>query len=128
MIIIIEGVEPQFKVYKMSESIDNKFYIGKTKQPLRIRMNGNRSSGDIFCPADKHFADVGWRNVTVEIIDTANDEKELLFKEREHILRNVGPLMLNKKIYPVPQYRYIRKWSDEKNEWLMEKVEWHLKK
>ena len=29
MNIIINGVEPQFKVYKMTESVESKFYVGK---------------------------------------------------------------------------------------------------
>ena len=39
---MINGIEPQFKVYKMTETVENKFYIGKTKQPLRDRMNGHK--------------------------------------------------------------------------------------
>jgi len=78
MFIKIDGVEPQFKVYKMSECIEGKIYIGKTKRPIRDRMNNHRSSQQY---ADKHFSNVGWNNVVVEIIDTANDENELNRKE-----------------------------------------------
>ena len=78
MFIKIEGVEPQFKVYKMSESVEGKVYIGKTKRPLQERMNCHRSSRQY---ADKHFSNVGWNNVTVEIIDTANNDEELSKKE-----------------------------------------------
>ena len=78
MFIKIEGVEPQFKVYKMSESVEGKVYIGKTKRPLQERMNCHRSSRQY---ADKHFSNVGWNNVTVEIIDTANNDVELSKKE-----------------------------------------------
>ena len=42
MKIVINGTEPQFKVYKMTESIENKFYSGKTKNPLRDRMTAHR--------------------------------------------------------------------------------------
>lgn len=31
--------------------------------------------------ADYHFANIGWNNVTVEIIDTAKDEEGLIIKE-----------------------------------------------
>ena len=95
MHIVINGIEPQFKIYKMSENVDGKFYIGKTKQPLKDRMYGHRHSHGCI-PADEHFADVGWRNVTVEIIDTANDEGEMDKKETEHILKNANENMLNK--------------------------------
>lgn len=82
MFIIIEGIEPQYKIYKMSESVEGKIYIGKTKRPLRERMNGHRNSRQY---SDKHFSDVGWNNVTVEIIDTANDDNELTMKENMRI-------------------------------------------
>ena len=74
MKIISNGIEPQFKIYKMSENIEGKVYIGKTKRPLQERINGHRSSKQY---ADKHFSNVGWNNVLVEIIDTANNDEEL---------------------------------------------------
>ena len=122
MKIIIDGIEPQFKIYKMSESIDNKFYIGKTKQSLKDRMNGHRHGGHACIQADNHFADVGWRNVIVEIVDTANDEEELDIKEIEHITKHFKENkhnMLNKKIpievkQPIIQVDtyLVRVWSD----------------
>ena len=35
MNIIIKGTKPQFKIYKMIETVENKFYIGKTKKPSK---------------------------------------------------------------------------------------------
>ena len=58
MKIIIVGVEPQFKVYKMSESIENKFYIGMTKTPLKDRMNGHRHGNHGLKSADTHFSNL----------------------------------------------------------------------
>ena len=95
MKIIIKGIEPEFKIYKMSESIEGKFYIGKTKQSLKDRMYGHQHSHALV-PADDHFADVGWRNVTVEIIDSGNDEEEMNKKEIENISKCASKLMLNK--------------------------------
>ena len=43
MKILDFGIEPQFKVYKISENIENKFYIGKTKQSLKDRMKSHRT-------------------------------------------------------------------------------------
>ena len=95
MKINIIGIEPQFKIYKMTECIENKFYIGKTKQPLKDRMNGHRHGHECI-KADNHFADVGWRNVTVDIIEVANSEQELKLKEEEQIKKHASELMLNK--------------------------------
>ena len=83
---IIEGIEPQFKVYKTSETIKGMFYIGKTKRSLKERMNNHKSCQSY---SSKYFADVGWDNVIVEIIDVANDEKELSIKEVYHIIKNL---------------------------------------
>ena len=85
--IIIDGVEPQFKIYKMSECIENKFYIGKTKRPLRERISHHRRDRRRPAKADLHFDKVGWHNVTVEIIDTASTDDQLILKEYEHILK-----------------------------------------
>ena len=82
MIILIDGIEPQFKIYKMTECIENKFYIGKSKTPLKERMNHHmRNSLD----CDKHFSNIGWNNVTVEIIEACYDENDMNKKEKFHI-------------------------------------------
>ena len=44
MFIKITGIEPQFKVYRMIESVEGKLYIGKTKRPLQERMKNHRYS------------------------------------------------------------------------------------
>ena len=104
MFIKIEGIEPQFKIYKMSENIEGKVYIGKTKRPLQERINGHRSSKQY---ADKHFSNVGWNNVLVEIIDTANNDE---LSKKEYIKINEcytdkKHLLLNKnKFYDYSQY------------------------
>ena len=105
MFIKIEGIEPQFKIYKMSENIEGKVYIGKTKRPLQERINGHRSPKQY---ADKHFSNVGWNNVLVEIIDTANDDEELSKKEYIKInecYTDKKHLLLNKNnFYDYSQY------------------------
>ena len=92
MLIKIEGIEPQFKVYKMSENVEGKIYIGKTKCPLKERMKGHRYGK---MPCDKHFSNVGWNNVTVEIIDTANSDAELLVRENKKISEYYGNNKVN---------------------------------
>ena len=62
-------------------------------------MNNHRSSQQY---ADKHFSNVGWNNVTVEIIDTANSDEELSKKEHMKITEFFSynrDLLLNKNNY-----------------------------
>ena len=113
MFIKIEGIEPQFKVYKMSENIKGKIYIGKTKLPLKDRMKGHRYS-QLY--ADKHFSDVGWNNVTVEIIDTANSDEELSRKENLKIseyYKDNPNIILNKN--SLPWFEEIKKIKIDEN-------------
>ena len=87
------------KYIKWLNLLKANFMLEKQKKNLKERMNGHKHGDHGEKSADSHFADVGWRNVTVEIIDTANDEQELALKEREHIVKNKGPLMLNKHFF-----------------------------
>ena len=138
MKINIDGIEPQFKVYKMTESVENKFYIGKTKNPLKDRMSGHRHGDHGEKSADRHFSDVGWNNVTVEIIDTANDDEELKVKEAEQIFKNRSPLMLNKYLNnakvkaPVTEFetteKITRLWSEELQSWIIRTIQIQIHK
>ena len=47
--------EPCFKIYKMSESVENKYYYGKTHQPFHMRMQQHKE-GRVHC--DVHFSNV----------------------------------------------------------------------
>ena len=85
MKIIINGIEPQFKIYKMLDTINNKVYIGSTFYPLKARMGTHKNSK---AKVDEYFSNVGWDNVIVEIIDTANDINEMKIKENEYIERS----------------------------------------
>ena len=111
MKINIIGIEPQFKVYKMSENIDNMYYIGKTKAPLIKRMNYHRhTKGETQLYCDIHFADVGFRNVTVDIIDVANNDEELDTKEKEHIKTHYE----TDKLHMLNRYGELRKKKSNK--------------
>ena len=133
MKINIQGIEPQFKVYRMTEFVENKFYIGKTKKPLKDRMNGHRHGDHGEKSADTHFSNVGWNNVIVEIIDTANSEEELKMKEEEQITKHLSPLMLNKQFNSNKGNnkrtntetieRFIRYWSDDSHGWILRTVQ-----
>ena len=68
--------EPQFKVYKMTESIENKFYYGKTSQQIDKRMKQHQER-KLSC--DVHFSNVGWNNVTRQVIEACNEEEMNFF-------------------------------------------------
>ena len=95
MKIIIDGTEPQFKVYKMEENVNNKIYIGSTSYPLKCRMNSHKQSHN---KVDRYFSEIGWNNVTVQIIDSASDKTEMKKKENMNIenYKNVHSNLLNK--------------------------------
>ena len=57
--------EPCYKIYKMSESVENKYYFGKTHQPFHMRMQQHKE-GRLHC--DVHFSNVGWNNVKTKSI------------------------------------------------------------
>ena len=82
MKIIVEGIEPQFKIYKMEENVNNKVYIGSTSYPIKHRMSQHKQATN---KVDSYFSDIGWDNVSVSIVDTANDKVEMKKKENEHI-------------------------------------------
>ena len=74
--------EPMYKVYKMSENIENKYYYGRSKQTIYLRMKQHRE-GKLNC--DVHFSNVGWNNVTCEVIEACKDETEMNIIENKHI-------------------------------------------
>lgn len=81
-IIINYEYEPCYKIYKMSESIENKYYYGKTHQPLHLRMKQHQE-GKLAC--DVHFSNVGFNNVTVEIVEPAKNEEDMNMLEQKYI-------------------------------------------
>ena len=78
MKIIFAGFETQYKIYKITESINWKYYIGKTRKNIHERMEGHKK-GDL--QSDLYFREIGYANITIEIIDSANDLEELAKKE-----------------------------------------------
>ena len=104
--------EPCFKVYKMSESIENKYYYGKTRQPIHLRMKQHRDD-KLFC--DVHFGNVGWKNVTCEVIEACKDEEDMNLKEQKHI--NQGKL--DPKCCLNIGSGIIRYWDDEEKAYVI---------
>lgn len=136
MKIVINEVEPRHKVYKITETIENKFYIGKTSKPLHTRLSFHRYSQSRLL-ADAHFRNIGWEFVVVEIIDSAENEKELFQKEIENIVKyyqHDKQHILNKyyandwsvKSFCKQEPTFIRVWSPENKKWVLK--EKHTKK
>ena len=94
MKIIIDGIEPQFKVYKMTDDINKKIYIGSTSYPIKHRMGGHKYSHNFV---DSYFSNIGWNNITVEIIDSGDDIESMKKKENEHIEKLKGSEQLLNK-------------------------------
>ena len=72
-------------IYKISNNINNKVYIGQTIRPIedRFQRHINDATNHIL---DTHFARAirkyGKEHFYIEIIDTANDQEELNLKEQ----------------------------------------------
>ena len=133
MKINIVGTEPQFKIYRMHENIENKYYIGKTSLSIHDRMSKHQNSP--IQHSDKHFANVGWNDVTVDIIDTANSNEELTEKEKYYIRGCQGDVNIlnsifyeekNKRcrgrpkiIHPPKTLGWVRYWSIDENKYIL---------
>ena len=90
-------------------------------------MTGHRHGDHGEYSADTHFSNVGWNNVTVEIIETSNSDEELKIKEEELIIKNRCSLMLNKHFNSKndkPKSKeildeYARLWSEDSKTWII---------
>jgi len=76
-------------IYKATNKVNGKVYIGKTVEPLKIRMNNHKSDAlsgrrdTKFCRAIRKY---GWDSFGWEVIDdTAKTHEELLDKEVYYI-------------------------------------------
>ena len=70
------------KVYKITNIVNNKVYIGQTIQSLSTRFSRHKQTKEMRCP---HLANAidkyGVNNFTIEQIDIANTKEELDGKE-----------------------------------------------
>lgn len=71
-------------VYKITNAINGKIYVGQTRQPLYKRWWRHCNNGK--CPAiTSAIKKYGVENFTIEVIDTATSLEELNEKERQWI-------------------------------------------
>ncbi|NBP59429.1 GIY-YIG nuclease family protein [bacterium] len=97
MCTIIEG-----KIYKLTSSVDNYFYIGSTTRTLELRFQQHKNDSKRACiKAYDHFNTIGWDNIKITLIESITclsknelqqRESELIFDEREN------KFCLNKKL------------------------------
>lgn len=80
-------VKQSMVIYKLTNKLNGKVYIGKTEIEFRLRLNQHRSNS--LNPNSKNYNNYiyrairkyGWENFTWEIIDNAKTESELIDKE-----------------------------------------------
>ena len=71
------------EIYKITNLINNKIYIGQTTRNMKERMSEHIRHHKI--PIDKDIFKYGINNFKIEVIDTANNQKELDEKEIKYI-------------------------------------------
>lgn len=81
--------EMSYVIYKCTNKINGKIYIGKTKKGLKKRILTHKADwkfaakvGDASKPLYNAFSKYGFENFSWEVIDTAETEKELNEKEK----------------------------------------------
>lgn len=71
-----------YTIYKISNTINDKIYIGQTRQSLKSRMNGHKQAHTLIGIAIRKY---GIQNFTIECIDTAENNEQALYKEKHYI-------------------------------------------
>ena len=105
MKIITNGIKERCIIYKLYDN--EKVYVGKTTIPIYMRINSHRHGK---LSADKYFSEIGWDNVTFEIIDWSYDNQTLLLKEDAQIRRHYMMYkenILNKNGIQFAMYNYF---------------------
>lgn len=76
-----------YDVYKITNKVNNKAYIGITSKGLSARWKEHLYSAEHDCPFKLHRAirKYGKENFSVELIDFANSWEELTKKEQQYI-------------------------------------------
>ena len=93
------------KIYKLTNTIDDKIYIGSTCFILSKRLyNHKQSALKVPTPAHKYFNEMGWRFVRIVLIENvdAKTKDELIMRE-QHYIETLKP-ELNKNAAYVPRY------------------------
>ena len=74
------------KVYKLTNEIDDKIYVGSTCQSLKARLQGHKCDAKRYpnYSVYNHLNKIGWCKVNIVLLEDypCNSEKELKFRER----------------------------------------------
>lgn len=77
------------KIYKLSNTVDDKFYVGSTVDTLCARFSDHKSNSKRHPNRDvyKHFIGIGWDKVSISLVCNfkCNNIKELHIEEARHI-------------------------------------------
>ena len=93
-------------IYKITNKINGKVYIGQTKQEPSKRWEVHKYSSQKIFPIQKAISKYGIANFTFEVIDGANSQSELNYREDHyiHLHNSLSPngynLRLNSKLFP----------------------------
>jgi len=74
------------KIYRLRNTVDEKTYIGSTRQTLQERMHKHKHQATAR-PTQKvyaHLNTIGWQNVSIELIENYPCENKAELCEREH--------------------------------------------
>ena len=75
------------KIYKISNSVNSRIYVGSTTYCLKKRLCEHRSSAKVS-PNRKiyaHLNKIGWHNVSISLIENVPVTQNIKFREDHHI-------------------------------------------
>ncbi len=119
------------RIYKLTNDIDDKYYIGSTELELSDRLNWHRlRSIHQSSPCHRHFNEIDWDNVVIEELEQREDIRleDLLLLENSYLkdIVAIDPNCLNRNIAYVPEDQRIE-WEKEINRrWYVNNREYAL--
>lgn len=83
-------MEKKYFIYKLTNIINGKIYIGKTKRKLCSRMSDHRyfAKKRPNQPISRSIAKYGWENFNIDILKVCSSEKEMNVEEIKYIREN----------------------------------------
>lgn len=88
------------KIYKLTNSVDNEFYIGSTCSTLQRRLSSHKGNAKIHTQRHvyQHLNNIGINNVLIELIeDFPCDNKVQLEVREQHWVNTLKPTLNSKK-------------------------------
>lgn len=88
------------KIYKLTNSVDNEFYIGSTCSTLQRRLSTHKGNAKVHTQRHvyQHLNKVGMNNVQIELIeDFPCDNKVQLEVREQHWVNTLKPTLNSRK-------------------------------